>query len=644
MPPANQRGWTNAGAPAANCLLYTYEAGTTTPKATYTDAAKTAEHENPIRLNAKGEALIYWEGAYRIELRTAAGVLVTGYPVDNYETPLMAGTLSPAAGAGMIGFVYATAYGVGTIGRWLKDLALEAGSTFMGFLQAGTGAILQTVEQKLRSHRPTIWDFLSPAKRITLLAGTQTDVTTELQAALDAHLHVEIFGNLKITDTIYLKRNGACLRGRGIGNTTVEFVNAAGGTAFAGAVSTSVTITNCEMSDFSIAGNAAGTSASIGVDLTTFAYSIFRLSIQTRRVNGICYYGQGNTGSSPYYNRIEGYLFGGADYTQTGIKFAQGAWAGGSNGANANMIGPIYRGASLQYLIDLQAGNGNMFSNISGESIGDGYLRLNFNAAEASGTSSGSNTMSTLNDTTKTWTANQYVGYGVKITSGTGSGQTRTVKNNTATSLGLNHAWGVKPDATSVYALYKNAANSNKFNNLRAEGLSTLNPDFIAAYPGTNNNSVTNSYVESLGSGFVIYDDSGSPTNVWQDGQKCTWTETVSNPGPSANIDIYPRNSIFGGVMLTNYTLEWVAVAINSATPGDNATVYLDCGGTAANTSTETTLACITNEDFGMTLTTPTQKLKRDGLNRRMFLNLQTGAAFSGTADVTITWCATIDL
>jgi len=187
MPPARQRGWSNSGVPAANCLLYTYEAGTTTPKATYQDAAGTIPHTNPIVLDAKGEALIYWDGNYRIDLRTAAGVQITGYPVDNFETPLMASSLLGGAGGGMIGFSYGNTYGVGTLARWLQDLLLSAGASFIGFIQSGVGAILRTMQDKGRENA-TLFDFIPSAQHAAILAGTSTyDCTADVVAAFLAH-------------------------------------------------------------------------------------------------------------------------------------------------------------------------------------------------------------------------------------------------------------------------------------------------------------------------------------------------------------------------------------------------------------------------------------------------------------------------
>jgi hypothetical protein len=72
----------NGTAPLAGGLLYTWAAGTTTPKATYSDATGLVANTNPVVLDAAGYANVWLgEGDYKLELRTAAGVTVWG-PVD----------------------------------------------------------------------------------------------------------------------------------------------------------------------------------------------------------------------------------------------------------------------------------------------------------------------------------------------------------------------------------------------------------------------------------------------------------------------------------------------------------------------------------------------------------------------------------
>lgn len=84
--PTGKQAFTGAGGlPLSGGKLYTYAAGTNTPKSTWADAAETAANQNPVVLNARGEALIYWSGTYRVELRDRFGNLI--WSVDNVGTP-----------------------------------------------------------------------------------------------------------------------------------------------------------------------------------------------------------------------------------------------------------------------------------------------------------------------------------------------------------------------------------------------------------------------------------------------------------------------------------------------------------------------------------------------------------------------------
>lgn len=74
-------------------------------------------------------------------------------------------------------------------------------------------------------------------------------------------------------------------------------------------------------------------------------------------------------------------------------------------------------------------------------------------AALASGTSTGTNTSTTLNDTGQAWAVNGFQGISVVITAGTGVGQANMIVSNTATALTVNSAWSVTPDATSKYTI-----------------------------------------------------------------------------------------------------------------------------------------------------------------------------------------------
>lgn len=72
----------------------------------------------------------------------------------------------------------------------------------------------------------------------------------------------------------------------------------------------------------------------------------------------------------------------------------------------------------------------------------------------ATGTAT-SATTTTLVNSAKTWTASQWINYQVRIVSGTGIGQVRTITANTGTTLTVA-TWTTTPDATSVYEITGN--------------------------------------------------------------------------------------------------------------------------------------------------------------------------------------------
>lgn len=81
------------------------------------------------------------------------------------------------------------------------------------------------------------------------------------------------------------------------------------------------------------------------------------------------------------------------------------------------------------------------------------YVKVGDNAgvdgAGDFGTATGTQTSTTLGDTSKAWTTNQWATRTVRIVSGTGAGQTRTISSNTGTVLTVSVAWGTTPVAGS---------------------------------------------------------------------------------------------------------------------------------------------------------------------------------------------------
>lgn len=89
------------GSPLSAGRLYSYSAGTSTEKATYSDRDLTTANTNPVVLDSRGESDVYGSGRYKLVLKTSAGVTVwtmdeiegigesfTTTPISNYSDSL----------------------------------------------------------------------------------------------------------------------------------------------------------------------------------------------------------------------------------------------------------------------------------------------------------------------------------------------------------------------------------------------------------------------------------------------------------------------------------------------------------------------------------------------------------------------------
>ena len=151
-----------AGVPLVGGKLYSYQAGTTTPLATYTDASGATFNTNPVILDSRGEANVWLGSAsYKLALYTATDVLV--WTVDNISS-------SEALA--------------------LAALAQPNGSSLIGFLQSGSGAVATTVQTKLREN-VSVFDFMTAAQVADVKARTRTlDVSAAINSALAVAQHV----------------------------------------------------------------------------------------------------------------------------------------------------------------------------------------------------------------------------------------------------------------------------------------------------------------------------------------------------------------------------------------------------------------------------------------------------------------------
>jgi hypothetical protein len=129
----------NSGNVLTGGKIFTYAAGTTTPQATYTTSAGNIPHSNPIILDASGrvpggEIWIVNGLSYKFVLETSTGVLIATY--DNVSNVTEASKISFTGFKGQVGVV--------------QDLADNDGSDWIGFEQAGTGAVAISAQDKMR--------------------------------------------------------------------------------------------------------------------------------------------------------------------------------------------------------------------------------------------------------------------------------------------------------------------------------------------------------------------------------------------------------------------------------------------------------------------------------------------------------------
>lgn len=212
LPEGRQSFTDSAGVPLVGGRLYTYAAGTSSPKVTYADASNITPNTNPIILDGRGEATIFWSGAYKVVLRDASDVVV--WTVDNVTTvpeggsaadltARLANNLLAADNVGMIGFNPTLSYAAGTLGKDLLNDAINPHN--YPWLVKGDGVTDDSV---------AINNVMTFAAGRPVLFEDRTYVCTAQQ----------IEANDQTTTGAY--RAGAKVFGQGIGKT--KFINRTG--------------------------------------------------------------------------------------------------------------------------------------------------------------------------------------------------------------------------------------------------------------------------------------------------------------------------------------------------------------------------------------------------------------------------------
>lgn len=372
MPPPKQQFLNSQGAPLVGGKVYTYAAGTTNPKATYTDSAGKAQQQNPIPLNARGEpaAPIFWSGNYRVDLYDAAGNLV--YTVDNYNTDAWANSLGAAAGAGLVGYQPGNGGAPTTLEtalhglEWLRDVAKNIKDPqFNGGAKGGGVDDTAVIQMALNAAAGGVLDLPAGVFTVTTLTvpanttirghGNRTELKRKDGASAGPILKASGATKITVSDLALNGNRSACTGGDanlyfdGVGDCTIERVYSYASVGHGlslqhsvdGANGTASTIRNCVITD------AAG----YGIE----AQDSSHVAIVGNRVSKTGSYGILVYGSVAYAVQgalVEGNFVSQAGATGIGLPFVNGGTAFTPGVGEATVVGNhVERSAHNGYII-----------------------------------------------------------------------------------------------------------------------------------------------------------------------------------------------------------------------------------------------------------------------------------------------------
>lgn len=120
------------------------------------------------------------------------------------------------------------------------------------------------------------------------------------------------------------------------------------------------------------------------------------------------------------------------------------------SGVNVESLGSILVGATIRFSPSISQAFNSELRNLWAK-----QCKVIIEAEAETGTLTSAASQSAT-DASKSWQADQWKHWVIKITAGTGVAQTKRILGNDATSLALSSAWVTQPDATSVYEIFCN--------------------------------------------------------------------------------------------------------------------------------------------------------------------------------------------
>lgn len=390
-PNAIFQGLTTNGLPLSGGKVFTFTAGTSTPLNTFTDSAGGTPNANPTILNSSGQAIIYWNGVYKVTVKDSLDN--TLYTYDNLDLRNVSGALAAdlsittdiTKGAALIGFDGTT------LDQFFKlrsprivvsisalrglDKTRYQHAWVEGYYASGDGGggayYFDAADTTSADNNGTIivasdggrWKleyngFVS-AKQFGAKGDNTQDDTTFLQKMLDiGGVYFIPAGTYKITATLKFKLSSTKFIGNGRDTVTLNYTGTTG-PVFSNNVSATTTLLWCELSRMKITATA----------MTTTKIIVEWASMQHGQLNELFLFGP-NTVASWGLNISSIWTVTEATYNvvrdiyvsncELGIRF--------SDGGNSNQVigGRIQPSVSGGYAI---AANATVFGRVSNLSI-----------------------------------------------------------------------------------------------------------------------------------------------------------------------------------------------------------------------------------------------------------------------------------
>lgn len=187
----------DAGDPLNGGLLYTYAAGTTTPKSTWADAGENTLNANPIELDSRGEAIIYGSGAYKFVLHTALDAPI--WTADDVAVGGTVVTADIADGAVTTPKLASNALSADVSGRSkMQDGFVTSAKLAVVALPSGSTATTQTVSDNSTKVATTAYADAQATAAAALVTLTSLNILTtatnrlrvgDFVAAWGSHTH-----------------------------------------------------------------------------------------------------------------------------------------------------------------------------------------------------------------------------------------------------------------------------------------------------------------------------------------------------------------------------------------------------------------------------------------------------------------------